>query len=272
MKATSKVNPLSMFAEKRSNSNTSTATEATTDDGITTSDHDSTEQKLDFSQLNGRLYGRAKEESKLLKTYHKLLAKQSSSSFSSLPSSSKKKNRKPELILISGPSGSGKSSLSQILREPVQSREGTFITAKFDQLKHPDSFGPIISAFSEYLNIIVSKGTMNSVNQIGKAILEEVDGDIRILTGMIPGLEDIVGEQEHDNDQLHQVAQGTESASRFFHACQRFVRAVCSPEHPIVFFLDDLQCKEIFQLLQPLPFFWSLRIVSFCLWCTFFRG
>ena len=148
MRTPFKTQPLFNSVEKRSNSGASITTEATTVDGAS-SNHDSIEQQLDFSQLNGKLYGRAKEESKLLKTYHRLLTKQTSSS-------NKNRKRKPELILISGPSGSGKSSLSQILREPVQSRGGAFITAKFDQLKHPDSFGPIISAFTEYLDIVVS--------------------------------------------------------------------------------------------------------------------
>jgi len=236
MKTTCKTNPLFASVEKSSSSAASITTEATTVDGES-SDHDSNEKQLDFSQLNGKLYGRAKEESKLLKTYHRLLTKQTSSS-------TKNRKRKPELILISGPSGSGKSSLSQILREPVQSRGGSFITAKFDQLKHPDSFGPIISAFTEYLDIVVSKGTIDSIKETRKAIVDEVDGDIGILTGMIPGLEAIVGEQQHKNDQMHQVAQGSDSTSRFLHACQRFVRAVCSPEHPLVFFLDDMQWAD----------------------------
>lgn len=190
-------------------------------------------QYLDFESLNGKLYGRQKEERKLLKAYHRL---------SSISSTAANLKREPELILVTGPSGSGKSALSQILREPVSTRGGTFISGKFDELKCSEPYEPIFAAFSELADIIVSKG-MASIAATREAILEAVGGDAGFLIRMMPGLEAIIGEQD-DHSEPTALIKGSQAVQHFFRVMLHYVRAVCSPENPVVLFLDDLQCKN----------------------------
>lgn len=78
-------------------------------------------QELDLSFMNnGVLYDRDLEKNTLIKSFKRIISAESLNEF----------------ILISGKSGTGKTSLAQKLREHVvTSTEGFFIAGKFDQLQ-----------------------------------------------------------------------------------------------------------------------------------------
>lgn len=187
---------------------------------------DYTSNRLDFSRLDGKLYDRSIQESELVQAYHRLL---------NIPLDH---DRQPEFILISGPSGVGKTSLAHTLKTQVRQDGGLFISGKFEQVQRPEPYAPLVAAFTELINVTL-KMEADSVTQMKESINRAVDGDGRFLADMIPGLERLIGDQGEAAD-MH----SSEYLTHFRHAFRRFARAVCSPDHPVVLFIDDLQWAD----------------------------
>mmetsp|Transcript_21874 Transcript_21874/g.26354 ORF Transcript_21874/g.26354 Transcript_21874/m.26354 type:complete len:97 (-) Transcript_21874:15-305(-) len=75
-------------------------------------------QLLDWSLLDkGVLYDRTEEKKKLIAAFDRRIFDQSTGEF----------------ILLSGKSGTGKTSLAKVLRKHVARKRGFFISGKFDQ-------------------------------------------------------------------------------------------------------------------------------------------
>ncbi|GAJ03219.1 unnamed protein product, partial [marine sediment metagenome] len=73
--------------------------------------------------------------------------------------------------------------------------------------------------------------------------LEAVGENGQVLIEIIPNLELIIGPQPEVLE-----LDGTETKNRFIYLFQRFVKAVATPDHPMVVFLDDLQWIDLASL------------------------
>jgi predicted ATPase len=76
---------------------------------------------------------------------------------------------------------------------------------------------------------------------VSRAIHEAVGSEIGILTSIIPGLERIMGHSFDLAAAPKATATTGDALSQFVFVFRMFLRAVCSPEQPIVLLLDDLQ-------------------------------
>ena len=65
---------------------------------------------------------------------------------------------KPGLLLTSGSSGAGKTRLAKRLWQSVEARGGFFVMGKFDQLKRPEPFAPVVPALAEFVKLIPESG------------------------------------------------------------------------------------------------------------------
>eukprot|EP00980_Cylindrotheca_fusiformis_P007490 scaffold1551_cov108-Cylindrotheca_fusiformis.AAC.3 len=93
-----------------------------------------------------------------------------------------KPNSIPELILIAGASGTGKTVLARSLQRSVQEDlKGFFVMGKFDQLKRSEPFAPLVSAMTEFVSLVLEKGK-DVIDQVKSDVLEQVGSDIRALT------------------------------------------------------------------------------------------
>jgi predicted ATPase/signal transduction histidine kinase len=142
------------------------------------------------------------------------------------------------LVLVSGYSGIGKSSLvHELLRSLVQ-RHGLFISGKFEQTKRDIPYAKVTQAFGELIRQILADSEARLAKW--RAALQEALGvHGQLLIDLLPQLELIVGRQPPLDE-----PPAAEAQYRFRRVLQRFIRVFATADHPLVIFLDDLQWAD----------------------------
>jgi predicted ATPase/signal transduction histidine kinase/CheY-like chemotaxis protein len=176
--------------------------------------HDTSDQLL----MPEKLYGRDRERETLLAAFDQVVA-----------------TGTPALVLVSGYSGVGKSSVVHELHKAIVLPRGIFISGKFDQYKRDIPYATIAQAFRTLIRQILSESEA-AVERWRNAIREAVGPNGQLIVSLIPELEFIIGKQPP-------VAElpATEAESRFHMVFRSFLGAFADHEHPLAVFLDDLQ-------------------------------
>lgn len=138
-------------------------------------------------------------------------------------------------MLVTGYSGIGKSALVQEIYKPVTEKRGYFISGKFDQFGRNIPYSAVVSAFQSLMRQILAESE-TSLQQWREKILAAVGAIAQVIIDVIPEVELIIGAQP-----LVPEVGAIEAQNRFNLVFQRFIRVFCSPKHPLVIFLDDLQ-------------------------------
>jgi predicted ATPase/signal transduction histidine kinase/tRNA A-37 threonylcarbamoyl transferase component Bud32 len=159
---------------------------------------------------------------------------------------------KIEMILVSGYSGIGKSSLVNEIHKPIVRQRGYFISGKFDQLGRSVPYASIVEAFKSLMQQLLTENAQQ-LQIWKKKITSALGANGQIVIDVIPQLEYIIGKQP----QVTQLG-ATESLNRFNRVFQAFIQVFTQPEHPLVLFLDDLQWADsaslkLIQLLMTNP-------------------
>jgi predicted ATPase len=141
----------------------------------------------------------------------------------------------PELLVVSGYSGIGKSSIVNELHKALVPQRGLFASGKFDQYKRDIPYATLAQAFQALVRQILVKSE-GDVGQWRRAILEAVGPNGQLMINLIPEVEFIIGQQPPVPDLPPQDAQ-----NRFQLVFRRFLGTFARPEHPLALFLDDLQ-------------------------------
>ncbi|MBD2108196.1 PAS domain S-box protein [Nodosilinea sp. FACHB-13] len=140
-----------------------------------------------------------------------------------------------EMMLVSGYAGIGKTALVQELHKPVTANQGYFISGKFDQFGRNIPYSAIVNALQKLVQQLLSEPD-EQVEVWRSRLLTALGNNGQIIIDVIPEIELIIGKQSP----IPKVG-ATEAQNRFNVTFQRFVRAFCAKEHPLVIFLDDLQ-------------------------------
>ena len=164
------------------------------------------------------LYGREREIDTLLAAFDRVVA-----------------SGTPELVLVSGYSGIGKSSVVNELHKALVPPRGLFASGKFDQYQRDIPYATIAQAFHGLVREILGKSEAE-VSQWRDALLEALGPNGQLIVNLVPELELIIGKQPPVPDLPPQDAQ------RHFHLVfRRFLGVFAQAEHPLALFLDDLQ-------------------------------
>lgn len=142
-----------------------------------------------------------------------------------------------ELVLITGPSGIGKSALVHELAKEV-AVGGLFTTGKFDPLTRSTPYSAIVNVCRQLILWVLAEPQDKLVawqDKLSKAL----GRNARIMVELVPELEQLIGPQPEVP-----VLPPTESQLRFELAFQEFFLHFASSEHPLVLFLDDLQWAD----------------------------
>ncbi|MBD2059643.1 AAA family ATPase, partial [Oculatella sp. FACHB-28] len=140
-----------------------------------------------------------------------------------------------EMMLVSGYAGVGKTALVQELSKPITAKHGYFIWGKFDQFGRNIPYSAIVDALQKLVQQLL--GEPNEQVEVWRSrLLTALGSNGQIIIDVIPEVEFIIGKQPP----VPKVG-ATEAQNRFNLTFQRFVRAFCAKEHPLVIFLDDLQ-------------------------------
>ncbi|MBW4678674.1 MAG: AAA family ATPase [Microcoleus vaginatus WJT46-NPBG5] len=143
-----------------------------------------------------------------------------------------------ELMLVSGYSGIGKTSVVNEIHKPIVGAHGYFIAGKFDQYKKNIPYAAIIQAFQSLMEQILTESPEKLA--VWKASLLAALGENgQLIIDVIPEVELIIGKQQ-DVPQLGL----SESQNRFNRLFKELINVLATKNHPLVLFLDDLQWAD----------------------------
>ena len=165
-----------------------------------------------------RLYGREREIETLLAAFDRVLA-----------------DGMPQLVLVSGYSGVGKSSVVHELHKALVPPRGLFASGKFDQYKRDIPYATLAQALQSLVRRILGESDADLVRW-RDAIEQAVGPNGQLIVNLIPEVELVIGTQPPLADVSPQDAQ-----TRFQMVFRRFLGVFARPEHPLALFLDDLQ-------------------------------
>jgi PAS domain S-box-containing protein len=172
----------------------------------------------DLLRIPEKLYGREEHVGSLLAAFDRVVLRGT-----------------PELVLVSGYSGIGKSSVVHELHKAIVPPRGLFASGKFDQYKRDIPYTTLAQAFQTLARQILVKSDAE-VDQWRRALAEAVGPNGQLIVSLIPEVELIIGKQPPVPDLPPEDAQ-----NRFQSVFRRFLGVFATPEHPLVLFLDDLQ-------------------------------
>ncbi len=141
----------------------------------------------------------------------------------------------PELVLVSGYSGIGKSSVVNELHKLLVPAHGLFASGKFDQYKRDIPYSTLAQAFQSLIRPLLGKSDLELAGW-REAFREALGPNGRLIIDLVPELKLIVGEQPPVPELPPHDAQ-----RRFQLVFRRFLAAFARREHPLALFLDDLQ-------------------------------
>jgi PAS domain S-box-containing protein len=165
-----------------------------------------------------KLYGREREIETLLAAFDRVVT-----------------SGRPELVLVSGYSGIGKSAVVNELHKALVPPRGLFASGKFDQYKRDIPYATLAQAFQSLIRSLLGKSEAELAGW-RDALREALDPNGRLVIDVVPELKLLIGEQPPVQELSPQQAQG-----RLQLVFRRFLGVFARPEHPLALFLDDLQ-------------------------------
>jgi PAS domain S-box-containing protein len=169
-----------------------------------------------------KLYGRSREVETLLGAFKRVVERGA-----------------PELMLVSGYSGIGKSSVVNELHQELVPSHALFASGKFDQYKRDIPYSTLAQAFRSLLRPLLGKSEAE-LAAWRDALREALGPNAGLVVDLVPEVALIIGEPPPVPELPPQDAH-----QRFQLMFRRFIEVFARPEHPLVLFLDDLQWLDV---------------------------
>jgi PAS domain S-box-containing protein len=141
----------------------------------------------------------------------------------------------PELVLVSGYSGIGKSSVVNELQKALVLPRALFASGKFDQYKRDIPYATLAQAFQGLIRFLLSKSEAE-LQDWRSAFGEALGPNGQLIVDLVPELKVIIGEQPPVT-----ILPPKDAQARFQLVFLRFIGVFAQGEHPLALFLDDLQ-------------------------------
>src|ERR1700693_3652372 len=183
-------------------------------DDFTPGAHDTPDRLM----IPEKLYGRDREVHTLLAAFDRVVG-----------------GGRPELVLVSGYSGIGKSAVVNELHKPLVPPRGLFASGKFDQYKRDIPYATLAQAFQSLIRLLLSKSE-KELRKWRDALREALEPNGLLIVDLVPELKHIIGEQPPVPE-----LPPSEAQRRFHLVFLRFIHVFARPEHALSLLLDDLQ-------------------------------
>src|SRR5215510_10761521 len=142
-------------------------------DDFALGEHDTPDRLL----IPEKLYGRRREVEILLASFDRIVS-----------------GGAPELVLVSGYSGIGKSSVVNELHKSLVPPRGLFASGKFDQYKRDIPYATLAQAFQSLIRPLLGESEAE-LRKWREALLEALGPNGQLIVDLVPELEVIIGEQ-----------------------------------------------------------------------------
>ncbi|MBP0018571.1 MAG: AAA family ATPase [Cyanobacteria bacterium SBLK] len=184
-----------------------------------------------------KLYGREKEVKTLLAAFERVSGGGDGGE-SRLQTPPSPPIPSPELLLVAGYSGIGKTAVINEVHKPIVGQRGYFIKGKFDQFNRNIPFSAFVQAFRDLMGQLLGESD-TELGHWKTKILEAVGTNGQILIDVIPELEGIIGRQLPVPE-----LSGSAAQNRFNLLFEKFIAVFTTREHPLTIFVDDLQWAD----------------------------
>jgi PAS domain S-box-containing protein len=180
--------------------------------------------------ISQKLYGREMEKQKLFESFNNVCI-----------------DRK-ELTILTGTSGTGKTSVVREIHHQIIRKRGFYTEGKFNKFSVNSPYSGIIEALHSLTQQLLTENK-EKLEELGKQIVEHLPASGQIMVDFIPEIEHIIGKQAP----LENIS-AEERLNRFSLSFVKFIQAITSKQHPLVIFLDDIQWvdKSSLNLLESL--------------------
>jgi serine/threonine protein kinase len=165
-----------------------------------------------------KLYGREREIDRLIASFDRVVA-----------------TGTLELVLVSGYSGIGKSSVVNELHKVLVPPRGLFASGKFDQYKRDIPYATLGQAFQSLVRSLLTQSE-EKLGRWQEALRGALGPNGQIIVDLVPELELVIGKQPPVAD-----LPPPDAKNRFQMVFRRFLGVFARKEHPLALFLDDLQ-------------------------------
>ncbi len=164
------------------------------------------------------LYGREREIDRLVASFDRVVASGAA-----------------ELVLVSGYSGIGKSSVVNELHRALVPARGLFASGKFDQYKRDVPYATLAQAFQSLVRPLLGQSE-EELGRWRRGLLEALGQNGQLIVHLVPELELVIGKQPPVPE-----LPPLDARNRFHLVFRRFLGTFARKEHPLALFLDDLQ-------------------------------
>ena len=191
-----------------------------------------------------KLYGREREAEALLAAFNRVVD-----------------GGQPELVLVEGQAGVGKSAMAHEVYRALAPSRGLFASGKFDQLKSDIPYASLAQALIDLIRPLLGKSE-TELAPWRAALTEALGRNGALMVSLLPDLELLIGPQPKAPELPPRDAQ-----RRFQLVFRRLLGVFARPEHPLALFLDDLQwldaaTLDLFEDLLTQPDLHSLLLIG----------
>jgi PAS domain S-box-containing protein len=146
-------------------------------------------------------------------------------------------------LLVTGAPGVGKSSLIAELRSMVTAKSGWFVQGKFDQYSQDESTNAVSQVMRALARLLLAEPE-DQLARLRARILETVGPETEVLVALVPEFAVVLGVGPSE------VPDGDPQVigARAVRAGLGVLRALASPQRPLVMAIDDLQWAAAFPI------------------------
>jgi len=174
--------------------------------------------------ISHRLYGRSASVKLLLESFDKV-------------SQGQKK-----LMLVTGYSGIGKTSLVSEVHKPISRQKGYYVAGKYDQVQRSTPYSGFLNALQGLIEHTLAD-TEENLTQLKTELLQNIGNLGPLIAEVFPSIELIIGKQalvpEEDYKEIRNL---------FNIAMKKLIQTFATEAHPLVMFVDDLQWADVASL------------------------
>ncbi|MDD9944150.1 MAG: AAA family ATPase [Myxococcales bacterium] len=143
-----------------------------------------------------------------------------------------------EALMISGPPGIGKSALVAELEHSLAAQRGVLVTGKFEQFQQGLPYSGLVGALAQLAQRLLT-GAEAEVLRWRKRLLAAVSQNSGVIVDLIPEFGPLLGANQPSPE-----LGPAEADIRTRVVLRAFLRSLCTADHPVILFLDDLQWAD----------------------------